>query len=98
MSAHRIYHSLGNADQLFGCDRELFLFNLIFCTAVCMMSFDLTVFIASSLVFGLNFGLLYTMGKKDIWMRHIYVRQLHYYSYYLAQPHLHCSSRRISRK
>lgn len=85
---HRIYHALGNSNQMLGCDRELFLINLLVAAALIFLSHSLVVFAVTTPVALLLFLGLHQMGKRDLLLRHVFIRQLHYQHYYLAQAHI----------
>lgn len=85
---HRIYHALGNSNQMLGCDRELFLINLLVAAALIFLSHSLVVFAVTTPVALLLFLGLHQMGKRDLLLRHVFIRQLHYQHYYLAQARI----------
>lgn len=85
---HRIYHALGNSNQMLGCDRELFLINLLVAAALIFLSHSLVVFAITTPVALLLFLGLHQMGKRDLLLRHVFIRQLHYQHYYLAQARI----------
>ena len=85
---HRIYHALGNSNQMLGCDRELFLINLLVAAALIFLSHSLVVFAITTPVALLLFLGLHKMGKRDLLLRHVFIRQLHYQHYYLAQARI----------
>ena len=85
---HRIYHALGNSNQMLGCDRELFLINLLVAAALIFLSHSLVVFAVTTPVAILLFLGLHQMGKRDLLLRHVFIRQLHYQHYYLAQARI----------
>ncbi len=97
MSNHRIYHSLGNNNQMFGCDRELFLINILTCGTFAFLAMDLVITISMVVIGFFNFALLVHMSKKDMLLHHIYIRQLRYHMYYQAQSSWHCSSFKVYR-
>lgn len=97
MSSHRIYHSLGNNNQMFGCDRELFLINIFICGTFAFLSMDLVITCMMGAIGLINFIVLIHMGKKDMLLPQIYLRQLRYHMYYQAQGAWHCPSRKIYR-
>lgn len=92
MSSHRIYHSLGNSSQMFGCDRELFLINILICGALIVLSMDVMVSLGAITLGVVNFIVLLYMGKKDILLRPIYLRQLRYRMYYQAKAAWHTNN------
>lgn len=77
---------------MFGCDRELFLINILMCGALIVLSMDVMVALVAITLGVLNFILLLYMGKKDILLRPIYLRQLRYHMYYQAKASWHCQS------
>ena len=85
---HRIYHALGNSNQMLGCDRELFLINLLVAAALIFLSHSMVVFAVTTPVALLLFLGLHQMGKRDLLLRHVFIRQLHYQHYYLAQARI----------
>ena len=85
---HRIYHALGNSNQMLGCDRELFLINLLVAAALIFLSHSLVVFAVTTPVALLLFLGLHQMGKRDLLLRHVFIRQLNYQHYYLAQARI----------
>lgn len=89
LSEHHIYHALGAQHQMLGCDRELFMLNLLICAALIFTSLNLIVTVISCAVGLFIFFLLQYMGKKDLLLRHVYIRQLRYHNYYLAQASIH---------
>ena len=56
MSNHRIYHSLGNNNQMFGCDRELFLINILTCGTFAFLAMDLVITISMVVIGFFNFA------------------------------------------
>lgn len=89
MAEHPIYKALGQSNEILGCDRELFLLNLLMGLALPLISVDLVVTIACAVVCLFNWFLLHQMGARDIMMRKVFVRQLKYQPYYLAQGSIH---------
>ena len=87
---HRIYHALGNSSQLLGCDRELFLINLLVAAALIFLSHSMVVFALTTPVALLLFLGLHHMGKRDLLLRHVFIRQLHYHHFYQAQAGINC--------
>lgn len=86
--SHRIYSALGKRPMIWGCDRELFIFNAMLSVGVIVLTFN---FVASfmSLSLGLIvFFLLAKMGQADPMMRYVYLRQLRYKRYYLGHGQL----------
>lgn len=88
MTEHHIYHALGTNHQMLGCDRELFMLNLLVASALIFTALNLEVTLVTLSLALLTFFALQHMGKKDLLLRHVYIRQLHYHSYYLAQGSL----------
>lgn len=86
---HRIYPALGSRTPIWGCDRELFLINLLIAAALILLSGSWFVTIITIVVSLLLFQVLRLMGKKDLLLRQVFIRQLHYRPYYLAQGGLH---------
>lgn len=82
---HNIYHALGQKSQILGCDRELFLINLLICSALIFTSVDLIISICAVVLSLIVFLLLHNMGNQDLLLRHVYLRQLRYKPYYSAQ-------------
>lgn len=85
LKQHQIYHALGANNNMLGCDRELFMLNLLISAALIFTSLDLVVTVISSISAFVLFIVLQHMGKKDLLLRHVYIRQLRYKPYYLAQ-------------
>ena len=85
MNGHYIYHALGARNQMLGCDRELFMLNLLVASALIFTALNLVVTIVTTLLALCTVFALQHMGKKDLLLRHIYIRQLRYKPYYLAQ-------------
>ena len=73
---------------MLGCDRELFLINLLVAAALIFLSHSLVVFAVTTPVALLLFLGLHQMGKRDLLLRHVFIRQLHYQHYYLAQARI----------
>ena len=92
MATHKIYKALGNNTQILGCDRELFMLNILIAAALIFSSGSLLVTILSSALALVIIALLYAMGQRDALLRHVYIRQLHYRQHYLAQAALHSRS------
>lgn len=84
-AGHVIYQALGAKNQMLGCDRELFMLNLLIAAAFIFTSMDTTVAIFAIALAIVIFMFLRYMGRKDLLLRHVYLRQLHYRSFYLAQ-------------
>lgn len=89
MAEHTIYKALGQNNEILGCDRELFLLNLLIGAAPPLISVDPVVAVASVVVAILNLCLLHQMGSRDIMMRKVFIRQLKYKSLYLAKGSIH---------
>ncbi len=85
---HRIYHALGNSSQMLGCDRELFLINLLIAATLIFLSHSMVVFAVTTPVALLLFLGLHQMGKRDLLLRHVFIRQLHYQHFYQAQARI----------
>lgn len=85
---HRIYHALGNSSQMLGCDRELFLINLLIAATLIFLSHSMVVFAVTTPVALLLFLGLHQMGKRDLLLRHVFIRQLHYQRFYQAQARI----------
>lgn len=85
MTEHHIYHALGTNHQMLGCDRELFMLNLLIASALIFTALNLLITVVTLSLALLTFFALQHMGKKDLLLRHVYIRQLRYRSYYLAQ-------------
>lgn len=88
LSEHKIYHALSEQHQMLGCDRELFMLNLLVAAALIFTALNTFVTIGALILGSLTFMLLRRMGKKDLQMRHVYLRQLRYLPYYRAQAPL----------
>lgn len=82
---HKIYSALGRYPTIWGCDRELFIFNAMLSIGVIVLTVDLMASIISLGLGLLVFLLLFKMGEADPLMRYVYLRQLRYRRYYAAQ-------------
>lgn len=71
-----------------GCDRELTMTLMIFCTGLALLSADLLVAAVCLTAFLLGLFILRLMAQADLRIRHIYIRQLRYRPYYTAQAKL----------
>lgn len=81
---------MGNSSQMLGCDRELFLINLLVAAALIFLSHSMLVFMVTTPVALLLFLGLHQMGKRDLLLRHVFIRQLHYRHFYQAQARINC--------
>ncbi len=90
MSVHAIYPALQQRQQFLGCDRELCQIWLLICFALgfCAGSLQTAAFCLAMFLIG--FYLLRQMGKADLMLRQIFIRQLKYRPYYPAKDGL-CS-------
>ncbi len=86
MSQHRVYQALGNAHQIFGCDRELFMCNTLALITLSIFTYNFITLIATVFMCSFVYFALYQMGKYDRRARHVWIRSLRYKPYYLA----HC--------
>ena len=68
--------------SLLGCDRELFLFLVLILGAIFVLSWSLSSALFSISIFLFSFVLLTQMGKKDLLLRKVYLRQLKYKPFY----------------
>lgn len=82
---HKIYDAIGNRPTFWGCDRELFMSNILICLSLVFLSFNLFVIVSSILLAFFVFFLLVKMGERDDILRFVYIRQLKYRPYYIAQ-------------
>ena len=90
MSTHHIYQALQQRQQFLGCDRELTLTLLLICFALGFCTASLPAALLCLLIFGGGFYLLRQMGKAELMVRQIFIRQLFYRSYYPAHSGLFC--------
>lgn len=82
---HRVYRSLEGRNGMFGCDRELFMSNVLMFVTVCVTSVDFRIALPAFVLFALIFLLLYRMGRHDLLLRKLYLRQRKYAPYSRAQ-------------
>ncbi len=84
MQKHHIYQALQQRQQILGCDRELCLTLLLLCFALGFGAASWQTVLLCLLIFLGGFYLLRQMGKADLMMRQIFIRQLFYRPYYRA--------------
>lgn len=89
---HTIYHALGHKPTFLGCDRELFMLNVLICISFLILSFNVAISIGACLLAIFNFYLLLKMGERDEFLRQVYLRQLKYRPYYVAQGNVRCKT------
>lgn len=80
---------------MFGCDRELFLINILTCGTFAFLAMDMAITVLMVVIGFFNFFMLLHMGKKDMLLARIYLKQLRYHVYYLAQPTWHSKTHKI---
>lgn len=89
---HTIYHALGHKPTFLGCDRELFMLNVLICISFVILSFNVVVSVGACLLSMFNFYLLIKMGERDEFLRQVYLRQIKYRPYYVAQGNVRCKT------
>ncbi len=72
-----------------GCDRELSMTLAFFCVGLAVSSADLLIGFISLGAFITGMTALRMMARRDLKLRHVYVRQLKYRSFYRAQATLY---------
>lgn len=81
---HRVYKGLYTKPEVFGCDRELFMFNIMLYGGLSILSLDLFVIACCVILGSFNAYLLVLMSHHDIRLRTVYLRQLRYVDEYVA--------------
>lgn len=82
---HPIYQSVLRKQSFLGCDRELCML-LVFITIVgSIFSFSLIATIMFLVVFTVLYLCLLKMAKDDLFLRKVYLKNIRYRPYYLAQ-------------
>ncbi len=82
---HPIYQSVLRKQSFLGCDRELCML-LVFITIVgSIFSFSLVATVVLLLVFIVLYLCLLKMAKDDLYLRKVYLKNIRYKPYYLAQ-------------
>ncbi len=82
---HPIYQSVLRKQSFLGCDRELCML-LVFITIVgSIFSFSLVATVVLLLVFIMLYLCLLKMAKDDLYLRKVYLKNIRYKPYYLAQ-------------
>lgn len=82
---HPIYQSVLRKQSFLGCDRELCMI-LVFITIVgSIFSFSLVAALVFLLIFAVLYLCLLKMAKEDLFLRKVYLKNIRYKPYYLAQ-------------
>lgn len=82
---HPIYQSVLRKQSFLGCDRELCML-LVFITIVgSIFSFSLVAALVFLLIFAVLYLCLLKMAKEDLFLRKVYLKNIRYNPYYLAQ-------------
>ncbi len=85
MQKNPVYLALQQRQQFLGCDRELCLTLLLICFALGFCAASLQAALLCLIIFGAGFFLLRQMGKSDLMLRQVFIRQLFYKTHYDAQ-------------
>lgn len=88
LSPHIVYQALQQQQQILGCDRELTLLLCLICFSLTFCSASPKVGAVCLGIFAAGFYLLRMMGRSDLLLRKVFIRQLHYKEYYCAQAGL----------
>ncbi len=88
LKKHTVYQALHEQHQILGCDRELTLLLCLICFALGFCSASVKTAVLCLLIFAAGFYLLRLMGRNDLLLRQVFVRQLHYKDWYCAQAQL----------
>lgn len=86
---HRVYKGMYEKPDMYGCDRELFMFNVMLFGGLSVLSLDLVVIVCCAIVGFINTFLLMIMGRHDMRARTVYLRQLRYVYTYKGHGTIH---------
>lgn len=92
---NRIYKFGWRPVLFMGADRELTLLTGLVCSVIIFYSFALIPILFALLVFFLSLYFFRLMAKTDPLMRKIYLKHIHYQSFYLAKSSIFCVTNRI---
>ncbi|EFY06956.1 VirB3 family type IV secretion system protein [Succinatimonas hippei] len=85
MNRHQIYKALIQKQTFLGCERSLCMFLILICIALVLSSADILVSLMSGCLFICGFYLLRIMSEHDLMLSKVYLKQLKYAAFYLAQ-------------
>lgn len=88
LDPHIVYQALQQQQQILGCDRELTLLLCLICFSLSFCSASPQVAVVCLGIFAVGFYFLRMMGRSDLLLRKVFIRQLHYKHYYTAQAGL----------
>lgn len=92
ITRHKVYKAILQKNQFLGCDRELTMLLFLITFALAIGSLDLYVIITCLIMCAFLFYLLTLMAKRDLMLRHVYLRNIKYKKYYTAKASVFAKS------